>query len=255
MVSVGRVQGRWRTWLRRLCVTGALATLSHAAQAVGADAWNTGFVIDFNEQWLRNDLVNRALSQAREDMRPRAASRGGGPSVKAEMLWTGPQTMVKGEFLNDSAIQKLAGMYPAAQRREGAAMFTQIIASFNANVEKLYQVPPENLATGVAALLAGSYAAYHNRPFPDGWVRPTVEQLGELLRRRPELFEGKTQYKRESYQMAVGIGMLLLTAQADAARKGADAPGLRRAGAQVLQAVLGAPPARIEFSPSGFRVR
>ncbi len=74
-------------------------------------------------------------------------------------------------------------------------------------------MPPENLATGVGALLAGGWSAYHNKPFPDGWVRPLVMQLGDLLRQKPELFEGKTTYKRESYQMGVGVGMLLLTAQ------------------------------------------
>ena len=34
------------------------------AWALGADAWNTGFIIDFNEQWLRQDALNRALGQA-----------------------------------------------------------------------------------------------------------------------------------------------------------------------------------------------
>ena len=230
------------------------------AWALGADAWNTGFIIDFNEQWLRQDALNRALGQARKDMQGSSKPRrGGDPNFKTDVLYTGAQPVVQGEFLEDSAVRKLAGMFPPAQRKQNEALFTQIISSFNDNVERLYKVPPENLATGVGALLAGGWSAYHNKPFPDGWVRPLVIQLGDLLRQQPELFEGKTTYKRESYQMGVGVGMLLLTAQSELAKgqaaPGVDAAGLKAVGGQVLQAVLGARPERIEFSSSGFRIR
>ena len=55
------------------------------------------------------------------------------------------------------------------------------------------------------------------------------------------------------------VGMLLLTAQSELAKgqaaPGVDAAGLKAVGGQVLQAVLGARPERIEFSSSGFRIR
>ena len=256
VVTALRQRRQFATLARGVAALGLAALLGWpaAAHALGADAWDTGFLIDFNEKWLRDDAINRALQQEREAGKPRSAR--GSSDFKTDILWTGPQTVVKGEFLNDSAVVKLAGMYPPAQRKQSAAMFTQVIASFNANVEKLYQVPPENVATGVAALLAGGYAAYHNRPFPDAWVRPLVLQIGDALRQKPALFEGKTTYKREAYQMAVGVGMLLLTAQAEAAKqRGADVSALKAAGGQVLQSVLGVSPDRIEFSSSGYRIR
>ena len=246
---------RWRLpGALGLCL---LLAAPQAAQALGADAWNTGFIIDFNEKWLRDDAVNRALSQARKDMKPRARRSGGDPNFKTDILWTGRQVVVNGEFVDEGPVRKLAGMFPPAQRSAGVAMFTQVIAAFNDNVERLYQVPAENLATGVGALLAGGYAAYHQKPFPDAWVRPMVEQMGDVLRQRPELFKDRTAYKLEAYQIGVGIGMLLMTAQAELAQKpdAAQAAQLKAAGAQVLQSVLGASPERIEFSSAGVRVR
>lgn len=246
---------RWSgTWLLLL----ACVLLPLPARALGPDAVNTGFIIDFNEQWLREDAVNRTLSQARKDMQPRERHQaGGGSDVKTDILWTGSLRLHEGRlFLNDEGVHKLANMFPSQQYVQAYDAFTQIIASFNENVERLYKVPPENVATGVAALLAGGYAAYHNKPFPDAWVRPVVRQVDALLRQKPELFEGKTVYKRESYQVSVGIGMLLLMTQTELAKqKGADASALKAAGAQVLASTLGAPPERIVFSASGFRVR
>ena len=79
------------------------------AWALGADAWNTGFIIDFNEQWLRQDALNRALGQARKDMQGSSKPRrGGDPNFKTDVLYTGAQPVVQGEFLEDSAVRKLA---------------------------------------------------------------------------------------------------------------------------------------------------
>ena len=87
------------------------------AWALGADAWNTGFI-----------ALNRALGQARKDMQGSSKPRrGGDPNFKTDVLYTGAQPVVQGEFLEDSAVRKLAGMFPPAQRKQNEALFTQII--------------------------------------------------------------------------------------------------------------------------------
>ena len=49
------------------------------------------------------------------------------PNFKTDVLYTGAQPVVQGEFLEDSAVRKLAGMFPPAQRKQNEALFTQII--------------------------------------------------------------------------------------------------------------------------------
>ncbi|MBP7452554.1 MAG: hypothetical protein KA914_07170 [Ottowia sp.] len=216
------------------------------------------FVIDFNEKWLIDDAYNRAMENAKENMRPSKGRRSGGdPNFKTDVLYTGPQTMAGDELLNDRTVWRLAGHFPQPQRKQAAAMFTQIISSFNGSVEKLYGVPKENVATGMVALLAGGYAAYYNKPFPERFVKPTVEQVGDFLRKKPELFDGKTESKVASYQTGVGVGMLLQMLQQEAAQKGSadDVAKLKQAGASVFRAVLGVAPEDVDFTAAGLKFR
>jgi hypothetical protein len=55
----------------------------------------------------------------------------------------------------------------------------------------------------------------------------------------------------------VGIGMLLQVAQAELARNPdpATAAGMRKAGAQILQRVLGTEPDRVDFTSAGMVFR
>ena len=212
--------------------------------------------IDYNQKWLIDDAYNRAMSQARKDMEP-GSGRSSGPNVKTDILWTGAQTMAGKVLLEEDVVQRMAGMVPSSQRKQAEVLFTQIISSFNDSVEKLYGVPKENVATGVVALLAGGYAAYYNKTFPDRFVKPTVQQVGDFLRKRPELFVGKATYKRQSYQTAVSMGVLLQLLQQEVQKSGnaEDAAKLKQAGARIFQAVLGVAPEQVDFSTSGIRFR
>ena len=223
------------------------------------------FLIDYNEQWLREDAYTRAMSEAKKTMdayeekygKPTPKSDTKPSTSKSDVLSTGPQTMSGGEFIRDDVIKQMAAQFPAAQRKEAAVMFTQIISSFNDNVEKLYGVPKENVATGLVALLAGGYAAYHNKPFPERYVKPTVEQLGNFLRKRPEVFGNSKLDPRKTYQRAVGTGMLLQILQQQAAKTGKpeELADLKRAGTQIFREVLNTEPERVEFTSSGIKFR
>ncbi|MFD1711540.1 hypothetical protein FVQ98_18790 [Ottowia sp. GY511] len=233
--------------------------LALSLAASQAHAWTSeGFTIDFNEQWLRQDAYNRAMTQAKKDMKPgTSTAKSSGRSVKTDILWTGAQRVVNGRFIDEQAIDEMAQRFPPEQRKQARQALTQIVGSFNDNVEKLYGVPKENVATGVVALLAGGYAAYYNKPFPDKYVKPTVEQVAAYLRSKPELFEGKTTEKRNSYQKGVGVGMLLQMLQQEVQKSGkaSDAAELKQVGARVYRAVLSVEPDNVEFTSTGIKFR
>ena len=67
-------------------------------------------------------------------------------------------------------VNQLSQLFPLERRPEAKRMFVEIIDKFNASVENLYQVPKENVATGLITLLGGAYAAYYNKPLPDNVV-------------------------------------------------------------------------------------
>lgn len=226
-----------------------------------AHAWTSeGFIIDFNEKWLIDDAYNRAMSHAKKQLeRGGSSANDSGPSVKTDPLWTGAQRVINGRFFagGDDVLDDLVDRFPRAQRAQARTMLTQIIGSFNDSVEKLYDVPKENVATGMVALLAGGYAAYYNKPFPEKYVKPTYEQLGAYLRSKPELFESKADEKLRSYQKGVGVGMMLQILQQEVQKSGkpSDVAELKDAGARIYRAVLNTEPERVEFTSSGIKFR
>lgn len=245
------MKARTRMWGGTLLVAGLLAV--GQAQAVGLDAWDKGFAIDFNEQWLREDAYNRAMQQARKDMRPLERGGQARPNVKTDILFTGALVKTSTGFLDMDGVYRLVELFPREQRNEAKDLFVNMIHAFNGSVEKLYDVPKENVATGLVALLAGAYAAYYNKPLDDRVVKPTVEQVGQFLRQRPELFQGKTDFKMNSYQMSVGMGTLLMMLQQEVRKKPnrAHEAELKAVGEGVFVAVLGVKPDQLRFTKKG----
>ena len=154
-------------------------------------------------------------------------------------------------------VEQLSQLFPPERRPEAKRMFVEIIDKFNASVESLYQVPQENVATGLITLLGGAYAAYYNKPLPDNVVKPAFLQVASFLRKKAELFEGKATEKMNSYQLSVGLGMLLMLLQAELQKNPnpAHEEELKTIGRSVFQAVLGVEPERVSFTSSGIVFR
>ena len=217
------------------------------------------FIIDFNEKWLREDAYNRAMNQAKKNLRPLSeVETDDSPDVKTDILYTGSLVRVGEEFIADmDGVNQLSQLFPPERRPEAKRMFVEIIDKFNASVESLYQVPQENVATGLITLLGGAYAAYYNKPLPDNVVKPAFLQVASFLRKKAELFEGKATEKMNSYQLSVGLGMLLMLLQAELQKNPnpAHEEELKIIGRSVFQAVLGVEPERVSFTSSGIVFR
>ncbi len=217
------------------------------------------FIIDFNEKWLREDAYNRAMNQAKKNLRPlNETATDDSPDVKTDILYTGSLVRAGEEFIADmDGVNQLSQLFPPERRPEAKRMFVEIIDKFNASVESLYQVPQENVATGLITLLGGAYAAYYNKPLPDNVVKPAFLQVASFLRKKAKLFEGKATEKMNSYQLSVGLGMLLMLLQAELQKNPnpAHEKELKTIGRSIFQAVLGVEPERVSFTSSGIVFR
>ncbi|MFT4027286.1 MAG: hypothetical protein QM676_10855 [Novosphingobium sp.] len=113
------------------------------------------------------------------------------------------------------------------------------------------------MATGTAALLTGAYAAYHNRSFPDAWVRPLVRQLEATMVNDTNLANAPAADKETAYYVMVGTGMTMQVAQAELAKQpnARRAAELRRLGADVFRKMQIVDPSRVQFSETGISFR
>ncbi|QTD45516.1 DUF6683 family protein [Ottowia testudinis] len=240
-------------------IVGAL-TLAPVAQAdidwSSAD-WG-GFSPNSLSYWSHSDSMrSHQIEQSR-------ARSGRGPSAKPapkknpeSALSTASNVFPTGEFRDGGGLDALARMYPREQFFERKKQYRQIVQGFNQSVQKLYGVPPNNLATGMTVVLAGAYSAYQNKSFPDTWVKPLYQQMEGLLLKDPRLMQRSEADKATDYQVMVGAGMAMMLAQSEL-EKSPNPAGLKKlrdTGADALRTLFQAAPETVEFSPSGLRVR
>ncbi|MBP7452553.1 MAG: hypothetical protein KA914_07165 [Ottowia sp.] len=250
-----RVRAR-AAWL--LCAAAAL--MSPAAHAID---WSTGDWGGYSPDGL-NDLAQsqmsyRAVKQMQELTWGRGKGGGGKAAPKRSVL-DASNVFVSGDRFNDvRGIEQLAAQDGSMAgdyfRRKG--FYHKMIWNFDQNVQRLYGVPPSNLATGMTALLAGGYAAYYGKTFPDAWVKPLYRQAEKLMTDNPRVQSARLRDKPVMYQLMVGVGMELQLVQLELQKNPNPAMQrrLREAGAQVLRTVFDAEPDQVQFSSSGLRVK
>ncbi len=162
-----------------------------------------------------------------------------------------------GPLAQSRGIEALVSRQRPDQQSTARANYVTLITSFNDTVPRLYGVQKNNMATGVAALLSGAYVAYHNRPFPDAWVKPLVTQLEASMAGDPALANAPAADKETAYHIMVGAGMALQVAQLELAKKpdARAAAGLKKMGADIFRQLLIENPDQVEFSGTGMSLR
>jgi len=178
---------------------------------------------------------------------------------RLDQLYTGGMYLFSGGTLGpyDYGVKELADMYAEKFYNVALSHYTNIVPSFDENVKKIYKIPQSNIATGMAVLLAGGYAAYHNKPFPKKFIEPTVKQVGELLRAEAKFFTKEDHYKMRIYQITAGFGLQLQLAQMEM-MKNPDPEvisKMRQVGEKILRDILGTDPARVDFTSQGIVFR
>lgn len=245
-----------RSGPRRLWPALLMGCVVTLAQPARADIdWSTadwgGYSPDALTYWQYREATQRTADQ----MQRGSTSRGNSPATPP--LSTAGNVMRSGQFKDVEGFEQLARMYPREQFYQRTKQYRLIVESFNENVEKLYGVPPNNLATAMTVALAGAYSAYHNKSFPDAWVKRLYRQMEERLLEDPRLAKRSVGQKATDYQVMVGVGMVLLLTQAELQKtpNAAAQAQLRRTGGDALRALAGANPDQVQLSSSGLRVR
>lgn len=247
-----------RAW-RSVCVGLWLClALVRSGYALGDAAW--GYSYDFAHDWVQRDLVFRSLQQFNEAVQDDGAGKR--PAKKArsplELGDAGISAGSHGRSLSDvRAAETLAArLYPRDEFLKRKHMFQDLIIHFNLNVERQYGVPANHLATGMAASLAGAWAAYTGKVFPEAHIKPLVAQLDRVMRQDERIQTMHIRQKVYTYHALVGTGMWLTALQQDLQRQ-PDAQRqarLRAVGGEYLQSLLGVPPQRVSFGRAGLRV-
>jgi len=253
--------------LRKGTLLLVLTFLSIQAQGYGpdyADFFINSYSKSATEQWLDNDLSRRRMELAKS----KGASKNdeGEDEDEDDELFQPDMLKTYQAYLHDdgtysrndgAGVSRLANSYPDHMYNISYINFIKMIEQFNKNAKKRYKIPDHNIASGLTVLLAGGYAAYHNRPFPKEAVRPTVEQIREVLHVSADFVSLKDDYKRSLYQEAVGMGLQLQLAQAEMARNPDPAviAKMQQIGAKILRERLGVNPERIDFTEKGIVIR
>lgn len=210
-----------------------------------------GYSPDALSYWQYRDAGQSSVNQMQE---PDAS---GNRAEKASELSTAGNVMSSGDFKDDQGLEALARMYPREQFHQRKKQYRELVQTFNQIVHELYGVPSNNLVTGMTVVLAGAYAAYHNKSFPDDWVKQLYLQMEQELQQDPRLATRTVAQRASDYLVMVGSGMALLLMQAELqkAPNPKVAAQLRRTGADALRSLVSAEPDRVEFSSSGLRLR
>lgn len=118
-------------------------------------------------------------------------------------------------------------------------------------------VPANDTASGIIALIAGSYAGYTNQPFPDEAFKPLYEQLAPFIAADQTLMQLPQNERIDYYQRMVLAGMLFQLAQIEFQQNPnpAQIDDMRTSAYQVFSGITGRSPDSVQFTSQGMSTR
>ncbi|WP_157039669.1 DUF6683 family protein [Aquincola tertiaricarbonis] len=254
-----------------LLAAGLAATT--VAQAQDAFMFQSGVFSNMMMQPNVDRMLKRNMALARGDgqLLQRATRRGGAASLASgEFDPAGMDRAAAGGVKKQTTVFKPAGAsrmpallaeaYPEAARGQAERSFKQLLSGYQ-QIERQFNIPRNDVAGAVAALLAGSWMAYRNADFPDENFTPLVRQMRGVIARNPDFAAADAQQKQEMYEQLAILGMLTATTQMalkenpgtpDAQRIQAN---LREAGKGYLEQFLKTDADRVQLTSQGLELR
>lgn len=152
-------------------------------------------------------------------------------------------------------IEVLISGYPDAQKPQMRELFRKMIDMFEPVAQKL-GVPAHDIGSAAAALIAGSYAAYHDQVLPDEYFKPLAQQMQDVFARDPGFAKLSSAEKQRMYQIMVGTGMFFTIMQLENAKQPDPkvALQLRTAGADFLEKFTRLDPAVMRIDRNGLSI-
>lgn len=133
--------------------------------------------------------------------------------------------------------------------------FRKLLDGFR-QIEKQFGLPPNDVASAVAAFLAGSYMGYRNANFPDEHFKPLVAQMREALATDARFAQKGHAERQDMFEQLATLGMLMATTQIGLQRQpnaGVEAR-MRQTGKAYLEAFLKTGAERVRLTAAGLRV-
>lgn len=154
-------------------------------------------------------------------------------------------------------VSELAKRLPKGQADAGRAAYKQAL-DYHEQVIRKFDLPSGDLGVAFASSIAGAWMAYNNKPFPDQFYVPLVNQMRQLLSNRGAALQSLSATERTTVYESLAIaGMILassqITWQRNPGAAGADAlrARMRTEGGETLTRMLQVPPEKVGIGPSG----
>ena len=154
-----------------------------------------------------------------------------------------------------AAIEALVAAYPESAQAKVRREFGNLLQTFR-KLEKQFDLPANDVATAVAAYLAGSYAAYTDVTFPDAHFKPLVAQVRRILQADAGFADASDATRQQMYERLATLGMLMTVTQLGLQQK-PDArlnANMRAAGGDYLESFLGIPASRVRIAAQGLEL-
>jgi hypothetical protein len=195
-----------------------------------------------------NNISNVHVAQWSKYVRSGAAPAAGTAAPVATTLSVGRE--------RSGAVAKIAAAYPAERRAEVERVLNELLESYP-KFERLFGIPPRDLAGAVATFVAGSYEAYRNTEVPDEDFKRLVVQVRGIVAANPEFRRAGEAEKREAYEQMAVLGLFMLGTRMALQQQpnAALTTGMQQAGREYLEQLLKTDPQRITISARGLEIR
>ena len=223
------------------------------AHAVYEAPWSSfDFLTDQRWSQINNRLADQRLDDLRKSVSKSRSGSSGASGGKREAA-VDRSILALGETASTD-LSALRPYLAGTQLSEEQA--AKVLAMYNQVAARL-DVPFNDSASGIAAFLAGTYAAYTNKPFPDALYKPLYEQFAGTLASDGTLKKMQSSQRVEYYQRLVVVGMVYQLMQLDLQKSPQpdQIAAMRAAAESAFTEIAGISPERIQFTANGLAPR
>jgi hypothetical protein len=157
-------------------------------------------------------------------------------------------------------IVELTKHLPKDQAESGRAAYKQAF-DYHEQVIRKFGLPSGDLGVAFASSIAGAWMAYNNKPFPDQFYVPLVNQMRERLSGSSDLQSLSATDRSTTYESLAVAGMILASSQITWQRN-PRAPGaeelrirMRTQGGETLTRMLKVQPDTVAIGPTGIQAQ
>jgi len=151
---------------------------------------------------------------------------------------------------------KLAAKYPEADRKKVEKLYKDMLTLYPSIAQKL-KVAPNDLAGALAAFVAGSWTAYHEKDFKDEYFLPLAKQMKALIGNTKVFKAATLKEKQLVYEQMVIAGTLSAVTHEALKQKPNQqiSASLRNTGQKYLKEFFKVDASRVEIGNNGVTIR